>query len=189
MSKIVGILLAAGSAKRFGAPKLLHPLSDGVTIGVAAANILLQAAPESIAVVKTGDHDLIDALSTTGITVVENSRADEGMGTSLATGVNATADADGWLITLADMPWVQPETIIALADQLKQGASIIVPIYQGQRGHPVGFSARWRGQLQELSGDKGARDLIANNSDELKLLTTEDSGVIKDIDHAQDLDK
>ena len=183
MTQVVGILLAAGSARRFGSHKLLHSLPDGVAVGVAAASTLLQAVPDAIAVVKPEDHALIDAFTQIGMRVVENTCADEGMGTSLAAGINATSSADGWLIVLADMPWIQPATIEALVNQLKNGASMVAPVYQGQRGHPVGFSARWQQPLRALSGDKGARDLIANNPDELELLTVEDAGVLKDIDH------
>jgi len=64
---------------------------------------------------------------------------------------------------------------------------MVAPVYQGQRGHPVGFSARWQQPLQELSGDKGARNLLADYPGELELLTTEDAGILKDIDHPQDL--
>jgi len=187
VTKVVGILLAAGSARRFGTPKLLHPLPDGVAIGVAAAKALLQAMSDVIAVVQPEDHALIDAFTRIGMKVVENTRADEGMGTSLAAGVNATSSAAGWLIALADMPWIQPATVTALVNQLNNGASMVAPAYQGQRGHPVGFSARWQQPLRELSGDKGARDLIANYPHELELFTTGDAGVVRDIDHLQDL--
>jgi molybdenum cofactor cytidylyltransferase len=189
MKMVVGILLAAGSARRFGAPKLLHTLPDGAAIGVTAATTLLQVLPDTIAVVQPGDHALIDAFTHIGMQVVENSRADTGMGTSLAAGVNASSSADGWLIALADMPWIQPATITTLVDRLKDGASMVAPEYRGQRGHPVGFSARWQQPLQELSGDKGARDLIAKYPDELELLTSGDSGVLRDIDHPQDLNR
>lgn len=187
MTETVGILLAAGSSQRFGAPKLLHPMDDGVPIAIAAARTLHQALPNSIAVVRASDHALIELFTELGLQTVENPRADEGMGTSLAVGVNATNGADGWLITLADMPWVQAATITALTHRLKIGASIVAPVYEGQRGHPVGFSSRWLQSLQGLSGDKGARDLIAKNPNELELLATEDAGVLKDIDHPQDL--
>lgn len=187
MTEPVGILLAAGSARRFGAPKLLHPLQDGVPVAVASARVLQQALPNSIAVVRLGDHALIELLSERGLQIVENPLADEGMGTSLAAGVNATADAGGWIIALADMPWIQATTITALADRMKNGASMVAPEYEGQRGHPVGFSSRWRQPLQALSGDKGAWDLITNHSHELELLATEDAGVVKDVDHPQDL--
>lgn len=53
--------------------------------------------------------------------------------------VNVEANSDGFVIALADMPYIQPETIRAVADSLAEGASIVIPIYQNQRGHPVVF--------------------------------------------------
>lgn len=187
MTEIVGILLAAGSARRFGVPKLLHPLPGGVAIGVAAANAMQQSIPNTVAVVQPGDHALIEAFTEIGMQVVENARADEGMGTSLAAGISTAVGADGWVIALADMPWIEPDTITELVNRMKKGASMVAPVYHGQRGHPVGFSSRWQQQLLALSGDKGARDFIVDYSDELELLITEDAGVLKDVDHPQDL--
>ena len=190
MTEITGILLAAGSARRFGTPKLLHPLHDGRAVAAAAAQTLLQVLPNTLAVIKPGDHTLIEVFTELGLHIVENPRADEGMGTSLAAGVNATASTtppDGWLIALADMPWIQPTTISALTDRLENGASMVAPVYAGRRGHPVGFSSRWLQTLRDLSGDKGARDLITEYSNALELLATEDAGILKDIDFPQDL--
>ena len=189
MTELVGILLAAGSATRFGSAKLLHPLPGGEAIGVAAARALISALPNSIAVVQPGDQVLIKALSDIGLQVVENPLAESGMGSSLAAGVHAAAGADGWLIALADMPWIQPASMTALADRLKHGASMVAPVYRGRRGHPVGFSSRWGEQLRGLSGDRGARDLIANYPDELELFDTVDAGVLKDVDQAHDLNR
>ncbi len=187
MSTIVGILLAAGSSTRFGASKLLHPLPDGTAVGVAAARALVQAVPDSVAVVRAGDTALMDALSRLGMRVVENPHAEEGIATSLATAINAAADADGWIVALADMPWVQTRTITMLVERLRFDASMVAPVYQGQRGHPVGFSARWQQSLRSLSGDIGARDLLAEHAHELELLTTTDAGVLRDIDCRQDM--
>jgi len=189
MTEPVGILLAAGSAQRFGAPKLLYALQDGVPVAVAAASALLQVLPNTIAVVRPGDHALIALFSQIGLQVVENPLADAGMGTSLAAGVTATTGATGWIVALADMPWVQPATITALVDRLQVGASMVAPVYAGQRGHPVGFSSRWLQPLQGMSGDKGARELLVKYPDKLELLATEDVGVLQDIDHPQDLSR
>ena len=187
MTDVVGILLAAGSAQRFGAHKLTQSLADGTPIGVAAASALIAAVPNSIAVVRPDDYPLIKAFSSLGLKIVENSLADEGMGTSLAAGVNASAGADGWLIALADMPWVHARTISMLADTLQNGASMVAPVHAGRRGHPVGFSRHWGERLQALSGDEGARNLLAAQADKLVLQDTQDAGVLEDIDHPHDL--
>ena len=189
MTGISGILLAAGSARRFGAPKLLQPLHDGLPVAAVAAQTLAQVLPDTWAVVKPGDHALIEVFTALGLHIIENPRADEGMGTSLAAGVNASVNSvtDGWLITLADMPWIQASTISALADRLENGASIVAPVYQGQRGHPVGFCSHWFQSLSALRGDKGACDLITQNPDAVELLTTADAGVLRDIDYPDDL--
>lgn len=189
MSDIVGILLAAGSAERFGGHKLMQPLADGTPVGVAAARTLIEALPNSIAVVRADDDSLIEAFSSLGLKVVENPLAEQGMGTSLAAGVHASAGADGWLIALADMPWVRPETVQMLAESLQNGASIVAPVHDGRRGNPVGFSHQWGDKLQALSGDEGARSLVATHTDELMLFTTTDAGVLRDIDHPDDLSR
>lgn len=187
MTEVVGILLAAGAAKRFGSAKLLHALPDGIPVGVAAAQALMQAMPNSVAVVRSGDQVLKEAYLAIGLKVIENPLADEGMGTSLAAGINASLNADGWLIALADMPWILPETMAVLADRLRNGTSMVAPVYRGNRGHPVGFASCWRNRLAILHGDKGAKDLIAEFYDELVLINTDDSGVVEDIDYPEAL--
>ena len=187
MTEVVGILLAAGAAKRFGSAKLLHALPDGIPVGVAAAQAMMQAMPNTVAVVRSGDQALKEAYLAIGLKVVENPLADEGMGTSLAAGINASLNADGWLIALADMPWILPETMAVLADRLRNGTSMVAPVYRGNRGHPVGFTSCWRNRLTILRGDKGAKDLIAEFYDELVLINTDDSGVVEDIDYPEAL--
>ncbi len=189
MSTIVGVLLAAGAASRFGAPKLLHPLPSGEAIGVAAARALVAAVPEVVAVIRPGDHVLRESLAVLGVRVVENPRAGEGIGTSIAAGVAAAPQASGWLIALADMPFIRPATIAALADALRGGADIVAPQHAGRRGHPVGFAARRRQALCALDGDRGARGLIAAHRQGLTLLHTEDPGVLRDLDRVEDLPK
>ena len=187
--QLAGILLAAGSARRFGTSKLLHPLADGTPVGVAAARNLLTAIPRCVAVVRPGDHNLGSALAAAGLNIVENPRADRGLGSSLAVGVRATVHADGWLIALADMPWVDPATVRGLANGLREGASMIAPDYRGVRGHPVGFAACWGQQLQQLDGDEGARGLLSAHPEQLLIQATEDPGVVQDIDHPRDLER
>ena len=188
-AEVAGILLAAGNATRFGGRKLLHPLPDGVPVGIAAAANLGRALKKTIAVVRQVDMALIEPLKSLGFDVVVNSRADMGIGTSIAAGVRAAGDAAGWLIVLADMPWIDPVTIREAGSRLAAGASVVAPVYGGKRGHPVGFSRKWRDQLLALSGDRGAQGLVAAAGDEVELFDTQDPGVLLDVDHPRDVSR
>ena len=187
MKEIFGILLAAGSSKRFGSHKLLQPLPSGVLLGMAAARNLITAIPHSLAVIRPGDQTLAAGFTALGLEVIENPHANDGMGSSLAMAVTAAGDAAGWVIALADMPWIQPQTTGSLAHELRRGASLVAPVHQGRRGHPVGFHRKWRSQLQALSGGQGARDLLIEHCAELTLQQTDDTGVLLDVDQPVDL--
>ena len=180
------MLLAAGRGERFGAHKLLAPLPDGTAVAVAAARNLIDALPDSVAVLRPGDEILASLLAAEGLRIVVNPNADGGMGTSLACGVTA-ADADGWVIALADMPAIQPATISAVAAALAAGAALAAPVYRGQRGHPTGFARRFRAALTALGGDRGGRDILAQHAQELRLIEVNDAGVLVDIDHDADI--
>jgi molybdenum cofactor cytidylyltransferase len=191
-AKIRGILLAAGYSKRFGSNKLLQALpagspDAGVPIALAAAKRLLEVLPDSIAVVRPRAQKLAALLRDAGCNTVVCKGAAEGMGTSLAAGVRAAADADGWVVALADMPFIRPETIRSVVHALEGGAAIAAPAYQGRRGHPVGFGRAYLDELSALSGDHGARELIARHAGSISLRETDDAGVLRDIDKPSDL--
>jgi molybdenum cofactor cytidylyltransferase len=189
--RIVGILLAAGKGERFGGDKLLAPLPGGpergTPLGVLAARRMLQALPETLAIVRPDDATLALALGREGLRVVICADADEGMGASLACGVAAARDAGAWVVGLADMPWIAPATITAVAGRLRAGASLVAPTFRGQRGHPVGFAARHGTALRALHGDTGARDLIAEHAGTITLIDVADAGVLRDVDVPTDL--
>ena len=184
MTSPIGVLLAAGSGERFGSHKLLHPLPDGRLLGIAAAENLIAVIPDSIAVVRPGDESVLkNALLELGYQLIVNADAESGMGGSLALGIRATRYRErGWVVALADMPWIDHASIRKVANRVEQGASLAAPEYRGQRGHPVGFSAIWGEQLAALSGDAGARCVLDSNRRELELLTVADPGVLQDVD-------
>jgi len=103
----------------------------------------------------------------------------QGMGTSIATGVAATSNAAGWLILPADLPLVQPGSLRRVAEALSHH-TVVVPLVQGQRGHPVGFGAVHREALLTLSGDQGAKGVMQNHAP--WLLELDDIGCILDVD-------
>lgn len=185
--KLVGLLLAAGSASRFGSDKLLHPLPHGVPMAAQAARNLRAELARVVAVLRPGAEEIGRLLAEEGCETVFCAGAAEGMGASLACGVRAAADADGWLVALADMPFVRPSTIAAVRDALAAGAPIAAPYYRARRGHPVGFSARFRALLERCAGDEGARAILAAHEDRIVKVAVGDPGVLRDIDRPSDL--
>jgi molybdenum cofactor cytidylyltransferase len=187
--RIAGVLLAAGSGTRFGGDKLVHPLSDGVAIAAHAARNLLAARLEVVAVVRPGDFPLADLLEQEGCYVTVCADAARGMGHTLAHGIASARDAQGWVVALADMPCIRPATITTIADAIVAGAAIAAPAYRGERGHPVGFGSSLRGELLALSGDSGAKAVLARHADAVRLIECEDPGVVQDIDRPGDLER
>lgn len=187
-----GILLAAGFSRRFGvANKLLQALPDGRLMAVAAAENLIQAIPNSIAVLRADNKPLADLLTSKGFKLVFCDDNTTEMADSLVTAVRFSAqwtDSDeGFVIALADMPYIASETIAAVAASLKQGASIVVPTYQTKRGHPVAFASQFRQELENLQGDEGARSIIKRHADQITFLACDDAGILADIDTVADL--
>lgn len=192
--RIVGVLLAAGRGSRFGGDKLqaplVHPAPDipvGTPVGIASAIHVGQALAEVVAVLRPGHADLAAGIHAAGLETIECANADEGMGATLSCGVSVAHDADGWVVALADMPWIRPATIATVAAALAAGADIVAPVYRGKRGHPVGFARRHRDALIASCGDAGARELIAANRESLTLLDVDDPGVLRDVDVPDDL--
>ena len=183
------ILLAAGDGSRFDPlgnhDKLLQALDDGCGVAVTAAANLLAVMPRVLAVVRPGNHQLQAELRAIGCEVTICGEAAGGMGASLAHAIAKTDTAAGWIIALADMPYVRPSTIRALLDALRSGADIAAPSCHGRRGNPVGFSRLYLSHLLALSGDEGARQLL--QTEPVQLVQVDDPGIHRDIDRPQDL--
>lgn len=184
---IVGLLLAAGSATRFGSDKLAHRLPHGVPIAVQAARHLAAQTPRIVAVVRPGAGALSIQLESEGCEVVVCEHAAEGMGASLACAARAAGRADAYLVALADMPFVRPASIGAVRDALASGAILAAPYFRARRGHPVGISGRFFDQLLVLRGDEGARSVLHGNQDLIVKVPVGDPGVVRDIDTPGDL--
>jgi molybdenum cofactor cytidylyltransferase len=187
-----GLLLAAGRGTRFDpSGRLLKLLSHtsrgplgGDCLAAAAARTLIASLPRVIAVVRPADSDaqrqLHAILRSEGCVLAVCDDADAGISASIACGVRTAEQARGWVVALADMPAILPSTVRAVALALPEGALTAAPVYQGQRGHPVGFAASFRPQLLALTGDTGARELLVSCPPQL--IAVNDPGVVYDVD-------
>lgn len=167
----VVIVLAAGRGERFAA-------SGGTTHKLQA----LLAGKRVI------DH-VLDAVKASGLAyhVVTPDADRPGMGDSIAAGVKATPGATAWLILPADLPLISSSTLCSIA--LAPTCAVTVPMYQGQRGHPVRFGPECAAGLLDLQGKQGAAQIIraqlATNS--VAFLDVDDVGCVFDVDTLSDL--
>jgi len=111
-----------------------------------------------------------------------------GMGKSISLGVQATPEASGWLILPADLPLIQPASLLRVAEGLGE-KGVVVPHYRQQAGHPVGFRREYREALQGLGGDMGARDVVmdARRRGDVRDVWLSDRGIVFDIDTVGEL--
>ena len=184
------IVLAAGSGERFLGAE--HKLSQVLGASTVLGTTLRHAIASQLPVVVVTTEALADIarrhVAARDVVVLPRagagSAAHLGMGHSIASGVGARADAGGWLVLPADMPLVQPSTLVAVAAELERHA-VVCAHYKGRRGHPVGFSAEVYSELVALSGDEGARRLVARYP--ALALEVDDPGVLVDVDTEADL--
>ena len=182
---VVGLLLAAGSASRFGSDKLRHKLPHGVPIAVQSARHLRPEVARVVAVTRSAEMAVL--LRSEDCQTVIFDKADEGMGASLACAARAAGRADGYLVALADMPFIRRTTIAAVREALEKGAPLAAPYFRGRRGHPVGIAGSFFESLLDLHGDEGAKRLLRENESRLAKVPVGDPGVIRDIDTPGDL--
>ncbi|MEP7099416.1 MAG: nucleotidyltransferase family protein [Burkholderiales bacterium] len=186
------IVLAAGKGSRFLGPEhklaqnlggltvlgstLQHAIASHLQVVVVTTEALAGVARRSVA---ARDVIVLPEVGAPG-------QGGLGMGYSISMGVSARPDAGGWLILPGDMPRVQPVTLQAVARQLEHHA-VAYAQYKGLRGHPVGFSSELYSELSALSGDEGARRLVARYP--AFGVEVDDAGVLVDVDTLADLDQ
>jgi molybdenum cofactor cytidylyltransferase len=161
--RVGAILLAAGRSSRFGAGhKLLAPWRGKPLVVHAVDAIAAAGLPPPIVVLGHDEDAVRAALAGCDVQFVAAPDWAEGMGRSLAAGIAAVpAEWDAALICLGDMPAVEPSLITALA---ATPGELVVPVWDGRRGHPVRWPRAAFAKLLALTGDTGGKAAMADFS-------------------------
>lgn len=177
MKNLSAVVLAAGVSRRFGkADKLQADFED---------KSVLRHVLDGLAGLELGEVLVVVRAPMEGMNYIVNPRPEAGMGHSLALGVAALKPCDGAFIVLADMPLIVPDLYREMAGALP-GHDIVIPVHDGQTGHPVLFSSVCFDDLRRLSGDQGGRDLL--RSGHYRVRHIEAGGfILADIDTPEDL--
>jgi molybdenum cofactor cytidylyltransferase len=158
---IAGLVLAAGEASRFGAPKQLAEL-EGVPLLQHAVDAMLAVPALDRVVVVLGSYaeEVGAAVRFASAEPIVCPDWSAGMAASLRCGVEELAAADWVIVALGDMPGVTPEAIEAVIEGFGDDVDAVRASYGGHDGHPVALSRALLSRVPSLTGDVGARDLL-----------------------------
>lgn len=159
-----GVLLAAGQSRRMGAHnKLLASFNDVPLVRRTGAELAKAHIKGAVAVLGHEAERVKTALDGLGLGVAINGAYQEGLSTSLKTGISALPEeASGALIMLADMPQIGSEDINRLVDAFVKagGNSVVRATHNGKRGNPVILPRVLFAEVARLEGDTGARHVV-----------------------------
>lgn len=188
IQSVAALMLAAGYSRRFGTDKRRATLADGRSL-LAASLALPCSMLEEVWLVLRPDESITELGLPANIKLVQHPLTAQGMGHSLAAGAErllAESRADAVAIFLADMPAIRRDSLETLFAHASANA-IVLPSYQGKRGHPVLFGRAFWPQLATLNGDAGAKPVLQQHPEAVRIVELNDPGVLQDIDTPADL--
>jgi molybdenum cofactor cytidylyltransferase len=185
---ISAVLLGAGESKRMGVDKLSLPWGRRTILEHCFETLLRSEVEELVVVLGIRNKEVKNLFQGRTVKVVINSHSKRGMSTSIRKGLQAIhPSSDGILIALGDQLFLKTGTINALIRAFGQGkGGIVVPSFQGKKGHPVIFHRRYKRELLNLKGDVGGRSIIERHPEDVRVVPVKSIGVVKDVDTWQD---
>ena len=184
--KIAAVILAAGAARRFGAPKQLLALGSTTLLGQVLDNVRDSRADRAIVVLGRSADEIEARVDLSDVQVVHNPDFEKGCGGSIQTGVMVASDADAVLMVLADQPGVTSEVIDdAIAAFERESPWAQMTAYLDGVGHPFVFGRSAYPELRALKGDKAIWKLFERDRTRVRLWPCERK-VPPDVDRPED---
>jgi molybdenum cofactor cytidylyltransferase len=192
--RLVAILPAAGSSRRMGRPKLLLPVHGGPMVAAVVNALLGGGAEEVVLVASADDVDLQGWARRAGIACAVNPDPSRGMLGSIREGIASLGGAAELarqgtilLVSPADLPNLQAETVVELVRRmLEAGAPLALPVFRGQRGHPLAIAPALIPEIDTLDPEVGLKQLRDRHVMALLEVEVQDAGVVQDIDTPED---
>jgi len=189
--RISAILLGAGESKRMGVDKLSLPWGGKTVLEHCIETLLQSEVQELVVVLGVRNKRLKNLFRGRKTKVVINPYSYKGMSTSIRKGLTALCSgSEGILIALGDQPLLKTKTINVLIHAFRKGGGgIVIPSFQGRRGHPVIFHRRYKKELLNLEGDVGGKSITERHPREVRRIRVKSIGVLTDVDTWQDYKK
>lgn len=183
--KIAFVMLAAGNSCRFGSNKLLYEI-DGKPMYLLTLEKLKKASekiPGSEILVVTQYEEIVKKAMEMKIPVFVNPHPEEGISLSMQIGLMSVRDTDACLFTVADQPWLETDTVVALTELFKnEKKGMACTRWNGNTGNPCIFGKKYYNELMKISGDKGGKKVIKKHPEDVAYLLVDDVRELQDVD-------
>ena len=190
---ISAVILAAGESRRMGKQnKLLLPVCGEALLVKLVKSVCDSDVDQVLVVIGHEAEKIRLEINNLPLSFVYNPNFREGMTTSIKSGLKEVSpDCDGFLICLADMPFINTTEINKLVhayihNRIKEKRLIVVPVFQGHRGNPVLFSSEFRNDILEHKKESGCKGVIMNNYEYVKEIEMDDDNMLFDVDTMED---
>ena len=181
---VAAVVLAAGESSRMGRPKPLLPLGNETFLGYLLRQLRASRVARTVVVLGHRPDVILEAMPEIAPISVINERYALGQLSSLLVALDALGEApDAILLCLADHPFVDARVIDRLIDIHEQTRRpIVVPTFEGRRGHPTLFARSVFGELRSAALDQGARSVVRAHAEDLLEVPIDEPGILADVD-------
>lgn len=185
---IWAVILAAGESRRMGTQKLLLAFGETTVVGAVVGTALASRVDRVLVVLGADKDEVREEIELLGINFVVNENFAEGMLSSVQAGFRALpADAEAVVVMLGDQPFLPARVVDAVVEAFRRsGKGIVVPAFQGRRGHPVLVDLKYRDAVLALDPADGLRRLMHAHPEDIFEAEVEDANILRDMDVPED---
>ncbi len=188
MSKIWAVILAAGESRRMGSPKMILPYMGMTIIEKVIENVTASAVDDTVVVVGCNKVEVLAVTERYPVVHIVNDNYMNGMLSSVKCGIGSLPeDFRAVLVFPGDQPMIEAEVINLVINAYKEsGRGIIIPVFNGKRGHPLLIDKKYKSEILTLDDKVGLRGLSLKHSDDLLEIETDNPLILRDIDTVED---
>jgi molybdenum cofactor cytidylyltransferase len=185
------MILAAGESARMGKPKLLLPFGNETIIETIIGQVILAKVDKTLVVLGSDREKIEKKIKKFSIRTTVNPHFKKGMLSSVQWGFKALPEnTRAVLVLLGDQPAISTAIIDKIIDAYqKTRKGIVLPVYKGERGHPVLIDLKYKGEVESLSHEIGLRGLVYSHPEDIMEVKVEAPSILQDIDYLEDYQK
>jgi molybdenum cofactor cytidylyltransferase len=188
MGKIWSIILAAGESKRMGFPKMLLQINGKNMIENVIENVAESVTDGILVVLGASYEKLVELVGRYDVKYCYNEDYKDGMLSSVQCGVrNLPSDVEAVIVFQGDQPFISPSVIDSVINAFRSsGKGIVIPVFNGRRGHPLLLDGKYREDIGMLDPGEGLRSITRLYSDDVFEVEAGDPGILRDFDTYED---